>query len=205
LINGLMKDMVLSIDIWLRTLQGWHLHQFWAAWSVVPTDGMPISLNPHRPHYHKFVIDRIPPIFDETKAQQNNQFLRTNFIRILMDNARCAWHCISVSQKLWFCTFGTVACREVKVNVGLQSWPWNKELLIGQFLVRVPLIACTNCKLPSRNWGWSVIQNLSYTLKTDDPPHAHPHHLVVKSRCPFSSTYQKPVRHMNLRKTFLIT
>jgi hypothetical protein len=29
-----------------------------------------------------------------------------------------------------------------------------------------------------------VMQNLSYTLKTDDPPHAHPHHLVVKSRCP---------------------
>lgn len=51
LINGLMKEMVLSIDIWLRTLQGWHLHQFWAARSVVPTGGMPIILfRPSSPH-----------------------------------------------------------------------------------------------------------------------------------------------------------
>lgn len=46
-----------------------------------------VGLNPHSPPYHKFIIDRIPPIFDEIKAQQNIQFLRTNFINFLMDNA----------------------------------------------------------------------------------------------------------------------
>jgi hypothetical protein len=56
----------------------WDAHHFVSA--IVSSQL--VGLNPHRPHYHKFVIDRIPPIFDEIKAQQNIQFLRTNFIRI---------------------------------------------------------------------------------------------------------------------------